>query len=181
MARLPLIEQRQLPPEQQPLLSANINIHKLLANSPEALSYFRALTTYVRDESAIDPRLRELAIMQIGYAAKRPYIYTHHIKIGLALGIPPDDIRAIADETAGRKSSLEPLAKAVLKAARELTLGIGVSSRTYEELQGNLSSRELIDLCMSIIAYTSTLRFLETFAVELEPQYEHFLSDYPIE
>lgn len=181
MARLPLIEQQELPPEQQPLLSANINIHKLLANSPEALRYFRALTTYVRDESAIDPRLRELAIMQIGYAAKRPYIYTHHIKIGLAIGITPNEIRAIADESAGRASSLEPLAKAVLRASRELTVGFGISPETYTELQSRLSPRELIDLCMSVIAYTSTLRFLETFSVELEPRYESYLRDFPIE
>jgi hypothetical protein len=35
MNHLPLIEQEQLAPELQPLLSANINIHKLLSNSPD--------------------------------------------------------------------------------------------------------------------------------------------------
>lgn len=72
MARLPRVEQDQLPAEKRSLLSANIKIHKLLANSPEALRYFRALTTFVRDETSIEPRIRELAIMQVGYTAKRP-------------------------------------------------------------------------------------------------------------
>lgn len=33
---------------------------------------------------------------------------------------------------------------------------------------------------MSILSYTVTLRFLESLEVELEPQYDHFLDNFPI-
>ena len=76
---------------------------------------------YIRHKSKLDPRLRELAILQVGYLANSPYEYSHHVKIGREFGVSDDDIRAIGEETAGRPSKLDPLAKAVLRAAREMT------------------------------------------------------------
>ena len=49
----------------------------------------------------LDARLREMALIQIGYAANCVYEYTHHIKTGLRYGVSPDDIRAIADGVPG--------------------------------------------------------------------------------
>ena len=66
----------------------------------------------------LDPRLRELAILQVGYLAKSPYEYSHHVKIGREFGVSDDDIRAIGEETAGRASKLDPLVARRCCAAR---------------------------------------------------------------
>ena len=82
-----------------------------MAHSPNGARAFHGLGEFIRHQSRLDPRLRELAILQVGYLTKSVYEYTHHIKIGRGFGVSDDDIRALAAETAGRPSKLEPLAK----------------------------------------------------------------------
>ena len=123
MARLPYLEPDQVAPEYRDMLKRNTNLHKLLVNSPDMARAFNGIGSFIRFKSKLDPRLRELAILQVGYVARSPYEYSHHVKIGRDFGVSDDDIRAIATETAGRASALEPLAKIVLKAAREMATG----------------------------------------------------------
>src|SRR5262245_21657226 len=110
MARLPYLDRPDLAPERQDNLKRNINLHGLLVHGPNGARAFNAGGTFIRHGSRLDPRLRELAILQAGYLERSPYEYSHHVKIGRDFGVSDDDIRAITDETEGRPSSLEPLA-----------------------------------------------------------------------
>ena len=121
MARVPYLDKSDLAPENQELLKRNITLHRALANSPNGLRAFGALGNFIRHKSRLDPRLRELAILQVGYLARAPYEWSHHVKIGRDFGVTDDDIRALIAETEGESSKLEPLAKLVLKSAREMT------------------------------------------------------------
>ena len=120
MARLPYLDPSDLKSELKDLLARPINLYRALAHSPEALRAFSNLGYFIRRKSVLDPRLREMAILQVGYLARSPYEYSHHIEIGRHFGVSDADIRAIIDETEGRPTTLEPLAKAVLRAARGL-------------------------------------------------------------
>ena len=71
--------------------------------------------------SKLDARLRELAILQVGWLARSPYEWSHHVKIGYDFGVTPEDIQALIDETDGKPNKLEPLARLVCKGAREMT------------------------------------------------------------
>ncbi len=121
MARLPYLDKSDLLPEHQDLLARNINLYRLLAHSPRAARSLNTMARYIRDGSRLDPRLREMAILQVGYVTRAVYEYSHHIRISRDFEVSDDDIRAIADETAGRPTALDPLAKAVLRAARDMT------------------------------------------------------------
>src|SRR6267378_1418711 len=100
MARVPYLDKSDLAPEDQELLERNISLHRALAHSPNGLRAFGGLGTFIRHKSRLDPRLRELAILQVGYLARAPYEYSHHVEIGRDFGVSDDDIRAIGDETA---------------------------------------------------------------------------------
>ena len=63
------------------------------------------LAMYIRYGSKLDPRLRELAILQVGWLARSPYEWSHHVKLGREFGVTDDDIRAMVEETAGRPSN----------------------------------------------------------------------------
>src|ERR1700751_1111734 len=121
MARVPYLQQSDLPPEHQDILARPIALNRAMANSPNAARAMTHLAMYIRHKSKLDPRLRELAILQVGYLAKSPYEYSHHVKIGREFGVTDDEIRAIGEETAGRPTKLDTLAKTVLRAAREMT------------------------------------------------------------
>ena len=65
MARVPYLEQSDLAPEDQDLLKRPIWLAKALVNSPKAARAFFGLGGYIRHGSKLDPRLRELAILQV--------------------------------------------------------------------------------------------------------------------
>lgn len=71
--------------------------------------------------------MRQLAILQVGYVTRSIYEYSHHIRISREFGVSDADIRAIADKTQGRATGLDRLAKAVLRAAREMTSTLEIS------------------------------------------------------
>jgi alkylhydroperoxidase family enzyme len=135
---------------------------------------------YIRNESKIDPRLREMAIIQVGYVARSVYEYAHHVKIGLDFGVSEDDIRAIADDTAGKPTELDPLTKVVLKAARELSLDIRLSDETFAVLKQHLDTARLLDLFLAICAYNSTVRMLAALQIDLEDAYRPYLDKFPL-
>ena len=111
MARLPYLDKSDLLPEHQDLLARNLNLYRVLAHSPRAARSLNTLARYIRDGSRLDPRLRELAILQVSYLTRSAWGYSHHIRIGREIGLSDDDIRAVADETAGRPTKLEPACK----------------------------------------------------------------------
>src|SRR5271165_3798670 len=171
MARVPYVDNTDLPEQYRDLLSSDANVTRALSNSPQLAFLSGAMARYIRHESKVDPRLRELAIIQVGYSARSAYEYTHHIKIGLSFCVTEDDLRAIADETAGRPSKLEPLAKSVLRAAREMTDGLALSDATFAELRAALDSAQLVDLLYAIANYNGVVRILAALRVDLEEEY----------
>jgi hypothetical protein len=93
--------------------------------------------------------------------------------------VTKDDVRAIADETAGRPSKLEPLAKSVLCAAREMTDGLTVSDATFAELKAGLDNECLVDLLYTIANYNGVVRILAALQVDLEDEYLEYLERFP--
>ena len=87
MARVPYLDKSDLAPENQELLARNITLHRALAHSPNGLRAFGGLGQFIRHKSRLDPRLRELAILQVGYLARAPYEWSHHVKIGREFGV----------------------------------------------------------------------------------------------
>ena len=179
MARVPYVDNKDLPEQYRNQLSSDANVTRALSNSPQLAFLSGSMARYIRHESKVDPRLRELAIIQVGYSARSVYEYTHHIKIGLSFGVTEDDLRAIADETAGRPSNLEPLAKSVLRAAREMTDGIAVADKTFAELRAAFDNARLVDLPYTIANYNGVVRILAALQVDLEDEYKIYLEKFP--
>ena len=158
MARLPYLEPDQVAPEYRDMLKRNTNLHKLLVNSPDMARAFNGLGNYIRFKSKLDPRLRELAILQVGWLERSEYEFTHHVKIGKEFGVTDDDIKALIDETDGKTTSLEPLARAILRSAREMTRDIGMSEATFAEIKQHLSDEHMTDLVLTIAFYCACWR-----------------------
>jgi alkylhydroperoxidase family enzyme len=180
MARVPYLEKSDLPPEHQDILARPIALNRAMANSPNAAKAMTGLAMYIRHHSKLDPRLRELAILQVGYLTKSPYEYSHHVKLGREAGVTDDDIRAIGEETAGRASKLDPLAKAVIRAAREMTGGIAMSDETFATLEQALGREQVIDLTLAIAFYNAVVRLLGTLQIDVEPEYLKYLEQHPL-
>jgi alkylhydroperoxidase family enzyme len=180
MARVPYLSKADLAPSDQDLLAREITLHRAIAHSPKGARAFLGLGKFIRHESRLDPRLRELAILQVGYLARSPYEYSHHIKIGREFGVSDGDIRAMIEETEGRPSQLDDLAKLVLKAAREMTWGLAISDPTFAALHKQIDHERLVDLVMTIAFYCGVVRLLASLEIDVEDEYRHYLEEFPL-
>jgi alkylhydroperoxidase family enzyme len=180
MARVPYLSPSDLAPENRDLLARNINLYKALVNNPDATRSFMVLAQYIRYHGKLDARLREMAILQVGYVAKSPYEFSHHVKIGREFGVKDDDIRAIVAETNGERTNLPALERAVLRAARELTAQPELSDETAVELKKGLDNQQLIDLLMTISFYCGVVRLLAALQIDVEDDYMPYLREFPL-
>jgi alkylhydroperoxidase family enzyme len=180
MARLPYLEPDQVAPEYRDLLKRNTNLHKLLVNSPDMARAFSGMGGYIRFKSKLDPRLRELAILQVGWLERSEYEFTHHVRIGREFGVSDEDVAGVIAETTGEPSRLEPLARAVLRGTREMVKDLAMSDATFAEIKQHLSDEHMTDLVLTIAFYCAVVRVLATMQIDNEPYYREVLQQYPL-
>jgi alkylhydroperoxidase family enzyme len=180
MARVPYLEKSDLAEADQALLNRPISLFKALVNSPNAARAFSGLGGYIRHGSKLDPRLRELAILQVGWLARSPYEWSHHVKIGHDFGVSDADIQAMIDDTAGKPASLDELTLTVLKGAREITVDGAMSGPAFAALQSRLGNEQVVDLTITIAFYCAVVRVLATLQIDVEPDYMPYLERWPL-
>ena len=180
MARVPYLNPSDLAPNNRDLLARNINLFRALTHSPDGARSFLGLAQYIRHQSHLDSRLREMAILQVGYSARSPYEYSHHIKIGYDFGVTDADIQGIVAETNGKPTRFTPLEKAVLKAGRELTAQPSLSDETYDQLKQGLDNEKIVDLLMVIAIYCGVVRLLGALEIDVEADYAPYLEKFPL-
>src|SRR6266705_1854561 len=73
-----------------------LNLYRVLANQPPALSAFLEMSRYVRDASSLDAGLRELVILATAHALDQPYEVAHHTDAANKVGVIANKIRAVA-------------------------------------------------------------------------------------
>ncbi len=178
MARLPYLNPEDLAEGDRDLLKRMITLHRCLVNSPGAARAFSGLGQYIRFKAKIDPRLRELAILQVGWLARSSYEWSHHVKIGYDFGVTDADIAGLIADTAGQPSGLDALTLLVLKGAREIYAG-GMSAQTFAALQAHLNNEQMVDLTVTAAFYCAVVRTLATLAIDVEPDYQKYLDKYP--
>ncbi|MCM2472409.1 carboxymuconolactone decarboxylase family protein [Rhizobium sp. CG5] len=180
MGRIKYLSPEDLAPEHRNIQRMTSNITRAVAHSPVLAKLVAARGMYFRHESGLNPRLRELAILQVGYTTRSAYEWAHHVDVALSFGVSPDDIRAIAVESDGGTSNLEPLARTVLAATRELTDHITLSQERFDRLAEALSSEHLVDLLVTIGEYIGLVRVMAAIEIDLEPEYVPRLLEFPL-
>jgi alkylhydroperoxidase family enzyme len=180
MARVPYLDPSDLSAENRDLLKRPISLHRALVNSPNAARAFGAVGTFIRFGSKLDPRLRELAILQVGWLARSPYEWSHHVKISRDFGCTDEDIQALIDDTAGKPTTLDALTRTVLRAAREMTLDGAMAADTFARLQSALGNEHVVDLTVTIAFYNAVVRLLATLTIDVEEEYQPYLQRFPL-
>jgi len=182
MARVPYLELdlSKFSPENQKLMVRKGNIYKAMLNSPKGLAAFGALASHIRFDSTLGQRLSELAILMVGYATRQPYEWSHHVEIARRFGVKDEEIRGLMEEGEGRNSKLDALAKAVVRASKEMTDGVGISDATYAALRQGLNEEQVIDLVITIGFYNAVVRVLDALQIDVEDDYKKFLDEFPL-
>lgn len=180
MARLPYLDKKDLKPEDQDLLKREITLFKCMVNSPNAARAFQGLGGFIRHKSRLDGRLREIAILAVGWITQAPYEWSHHVKIGQDFGVTEEDIKGVIAECEGNPNKLEPVAKLIVKAAGEMTRDLAVSDSTFAELKKSFDNEHLTDLVITMAFYNAVVRYLGTMRIDVEPDYQPYLDKFPL-
>lgn len=180
MAIVPSLGVDDLDEPYRALLERPINLFRALANSPEGFSKFQALAEWIRWESRLDARLRELVILQVGYLTRDPYEWSHHIELSRGFGVTPDDIRGLVDLAEGRPSSLGETEVLVLTATAQLTHRRSIDNDLVSALTARFSAEELTDIVLAAAFYSMVVRVLGGLRVEVEPEYQPYLEEFPL-
>jgi alkylhydroperoxidase family enzyme len=141
------------------------NIFLALTQTPELLDGFLTYANALRN-SALSPRLRELAILTVGHLAKSTYEIAHHQSHGLKAGLTQAQLDAVPGfETSPLYSAEE---KAVMAFAKESTLKVDVGNETWSKAAAFLREPELIALVLVVAWYNSGVRIMAGLDIELE-------------
>jgi alkylhydroperoxidase family enzyme len=180
MARVPIVERSDLPPSEQDAIPYPLAIFKALANSPRGARAFNVLGGYVLSGSKLDARLRELAILQVGWMAQAPYEWVHHVALAPRFGVSEADIQGLIDNTDGKPTSLDVVTRTVLRAARGMSGDGLVTDADFQFLQAALGNEQLVDLIIAVGFYCGVVRMLAALTIDVEPDYRSYLDRWPM-
>ncbi len=130
-----------------------LDLHRALAGAPAALRAYYRLSHYVRDESSLDPRLRELAIVATGYVLDVPYELAHHLPAARRAGVTEEQLAAVRRWQTAPRGVFDAAERAVLAYADEVARTRSAAPGTIARLQGVLSPVQLIDLVLTVAFY----------------------------
>jgi len=125
-----------------------------LLRSPELLNRLQRMGSYLRYESAFDPRLSEFVILLTARDWSNQYEWLAHQKLALKAGVTPAVTQAIAEGR--RPTGMTADEEMVYDFIDELLRNRSVSDPTYARIKERFGERGVIDL-IAINGYYSML------------------------
>jgi len=175
MARVPYLNREDLPEEYRFLFDNLVaerhepvgNLFRALANTPKLLRRFMGLGNDLRHATALDPKLRELALLAVGRLTGAEYEFVHHWNLALRAGVARDKLASIAEWE--KSPAFDDHERAVIRYAVEATTNVKVSDSTWNAVKSFLDTRRLMELVENVAYYNMVVRVLVPCGVELEP------------
>ena len=147
---------------------AELSIFQVLLNHPALARAINDLLATMLWHGDLDPRLRELVIMRIGWLTGCDYEWTQHWRVASRLGVSAEDMLGVRDWHG--YDGFGPTERAVLAATDDVVRDGAVSAESWaacaRELQGDTSV--LIELVTAIGAWRMVASILDSLEVPLE-------------
>jgi len=160
MARIPYA------PAENPGADHMLNLFRMLAHSPPVAHGFARLGGALLQDSTLDPRLREAAILRVGLLAGAWYEVEKHTAIGRMVGLSEAEISALAPGQ--DQSALGDALRAALALTDELFTDVRASDAALERARRYLDDRQLVELIVTAGYYGLVCRVLETLGIDRE-------------
>jgi 4-carboxymuconolactone decarboxylase len=139
----------------------------ILLHSPALSQRSRPLNRYLRFESGLGGRVREIAILTTARAHDSRFEWAAHEPEALREGAPPEIIDIIKHrrDTAG----LDEADAVVIELSREMFTARRVSPHTFARVLHQFGRRALVDLVALMGNYAATAALLTVFDMQLDP------------
>ncbi len=171
MPRIPYPNPDQMSAEVRARVGDNPpNVTRMLAGASEGVYFgFGAYSQGLMKQSPLDPKLRELAILRVGYISNCEYELFQHEPFGRFVGLSDDQIAAIKvrDPSA---PVFDAEQAAVLRFVDDIVRNVRPSDENLAAVRQHLDDTQLIDLVLVTGNYMTVCRFLETTGIELDAE-----------
>src|SRR3954467_2439471 len=148
----------------------NANIFRMMAHSPSYFEQYCRLGRAIRHKGELDPIVRELAITRTGILCEAPYEIAAHKRIGKGVGVTDEQNEALDDWKSA--TCFNEVQRAALAFADEIVKLHKPTDATFNAIRSKLTPAALVELQLSVGFYVMTSKFLETFAIDMEPAAE---------
>jgi alkylhydroperoxidase family enzyme len=145
----------------------NANIFRMMAHSPSYLSQYCRLGGAIRNRGELDPIVRELAITRTGILCQAPYEIVAHKRIGKNVGVTDQQNEAL--ENWQSATCFDETQRAALAFTDEIVKLNKPTDATFNAIRARLTPGALVELQLSVGFYIMTSKFLETFAIDMQP------------
>ena len=174
MARIALVEPQNASTEVKQIYEHRLrgrpaNVHKAMAHNPHALTPFLAF--YAAVGKSLDRRLWELVYLRVSMINGCIYCTQHHMASSKAVGLGPDDWRALRSGDLSRFSNAEQI---VLRYSEKLTLTPAqITADDLADLKRHFTDWQIADLHLLVGLANLTNRFTDPLGLELEFPAQH--------
>ena len=145
----------------------NANIFRMMSHSQNYFEQYCRLGNAIRFKGELDPVVRELAITRTGILCEAPYEVVAHKRIGKGVGVTDEQNAAL--ENWKSATCFNEVQRAALAFTDEIVTMRRPTDATFNAIAAMLTPAALVELQLSVGFYIMTSKFLETFAVDLQP------------
>jgi alkylhydroperoxidase family enzyme len=156
---------------------ADLNVFRVLLAHPPLARWYSEFLMGLLWEGRLDPRLRELVIMRLGWATGSAYEWTQHWRIAVGIGVPEADVLGVRDWP--RHDGFGPAERAVLAATDETLEHGAVRPETWAACSEHVSDDPavLLELVSAIGLWRMVAGLLRTVDIPLEDGLEAWPPD----
>jgi 4-carboxymuconolactone decarboxylase len=177
MARVSYIEEKDHP-ELAELIGkvragrrgALINVYKLLLHTPDLAECWLNLVSAARYKTALDGRLREIAIIRVAYLNRVAYVVKQHVpQLSVPEGLSVVESEALADWQ--NSDVFDARERAALAYTDAMSRDIQVPDAVFDALRPHFNERQIVELTVLIGTYNMHTRVFQALAIDPEPHH----------
>ena len=179
MARLPLVDEEASPEvaaiyaQAFPELDAFAHQIKTLAHRPSIAENLVRLYLSFREDSVVDRRLIELAILVVSHLNRCAYCVAHHTPLGAQSGLTAAQLAALEEGAWSDSPHFDAQERLVIAYAEQVTHNPQrVPDTLFAQLQATFSHPQIVELTVRIALCNFFNRFNDVLQLDLEPGIE---------
>jgi AhpD family alkylhydroperoxidase len=132
-------------------------LYQVLLNSVPVARGWESLLTAIRQQTALDPALRELIILRVAVLNRADYEYEAHLPFARKAGVSEAKLQAVK---AMDPAPFDETEKAVLDYTDALTRDVRVDDALFDRVGERFDAAGLVEVTATIAAYNMVSRFL---------------------
>jgi 4-carboxymuconolactone decarboxylase len=144
------------------------NVVGTLMHHPRLAGPFLAYNTVLLTKPALDPRLRELAVLRVAHRTTCSYEWAQHARMADRVGISRDEVAAVRDGT------FDGLEADVLAAVDQCVDDACIDDETWARLASQLDETQLVELVFVIGTYAGLAMAFNSFGLQLDAELKEF-------